>query len=312
MDKLRKVGLTALAGTFAIGSAQALEMSASGSAGFTYSSSDDDEVTGERFSFGDSITLSGSGETDMGWTVTASYELDDGATPFDDQTISIDTGNGTFFIQTAADKGGHNRLVPNAYGSAAYSLSSGVGTETGKHLADGVTGTTNLAYTNSDIAGFDVGVAMSPGATGGTDTVVKVKHSALADGLTVGASMGNINPSDPNNDADELTLSASYAVAGVTLGYTHTSIDQAKASSSDIDAVHVGASFAVNDDLTISVDRSTADNAKQAIDEETTSYQVSYTMGSMTVKAHVTKADNVGYSSTATDENKAIAVSFSF
>ena len=52
MDKLRKVGLTALAGTFAIGSAQALEMSASGSAGFTYSSSDDDEVTGERFSFG--------------------------------------------------------------------------------------------------------------------------------------------------------------------------------------------------------------------------------------------------------------------
>ena len=121
MDKLKKLGLTAIAGTFAIGSAQALEMSASGSAGFTYSSSDDDEVTGERFSFGDSITLSGSGETDMGWTVTASYELDDGATPFDDQTISIDTGNGTFFIQTAADKGGHNRLVPNAYGSAAYS-----------------------------------------------------------------------------------------------------------------------------------------------------------------------------------------------
>ena len=35
-------------------------------------------------------------------------------------------------------------------------------------------------------------------------------------------------------------------------------------------------------------------------------------MGSMTVKGHVTKADNVGYASTNTDENKAIAVSFSF
>ena len=82
-------------------------------------------------------------------------------TPFDDQTISIDTGNGTFFIQTAADKGGHNRLVPNAYGSAAYSLSSGVGTDSLVNgLADGVTGGTNLAYTNSDIAGFDVGVAI--------------------------------------------------------------------------------------------------------------------------------------------------------
>jgi len=96
MDKLRKVGLTALAGTFAIGSAQALEMSASGSAGFTYSSADDDEVQGERFSFGDSITLSGSGETDMGWTVTASYELDDGNTPYDDQTV--------FWIASALEK----------------------------------------------------------------------------------------------------------------------------------------------------------------------------------------------------------------
>ena len=301
MDRLKKVGLTALAGTFAVSSAQALEMSASGSAGFTFSSSDTDQVQGERFAFGDSITLSGSGETDMGWTVTASYELDDGNTPYDDH-----------LYLTKADKGGHNRLVPNVYGSAAYSLSNGVGTETGKHLADGVTGTTNLAYTNGDIAGLDVGIAVSPGAVGGTDTVIKLKKADLMDGLTVAASMGSINPSDTNNDSDEVTLSASYAVGGVTIGYTHTSIDQSKASSSDIDATHVGISFSVNDDLSVSFDRSIADNAKQANDEETTSYQVAYTMGSMTVKGHVTKADNVGYASTNTDENKAIAVSFSF
>ena len=61
MDRLKKVGLTALAGTFAVSSAQALEMSASGSAGFTFSSSYTDQVQGERFAFGDSITLSGSG-----------------------------------------------------------------------------------------------------------------------------------------------------------------------------------------------------------------------------------------------------------
>ena len=48
MDKLKKLGLTAIAGTFAIGSAQALEMSASGSAGFTYSSSDDDDGNNEH------------------------------------------------------------------------------------------------------------------------------------------------------------------------------------------------------------------------------------------------------------------------
>ena len=43
MDKLRKIGLTALAGTFAATSAQALEMSVSGSAGFTFATADNDE-----------------------------------------------------------------------------------------------------------------------------------------------------------------------------------------------------------------------------------------------------------------------------
>ena len=312
MDKLKVVGLTALAGTFAIGSAQAIEMTASGSAGFTYSSADSDKVQGDRFSFGDSVTLSGGGDLDNGWNVTASYELDDGNSPFDDQTIAVDTGNGTFYVQTAADKGGHVRLVPNAYGSASYSLSNGVGTETGKHVADGVTGTTNLAYSNSDIAGFDVVLAMSPGATGGTDTAIKVKKADLADGLTIGLSWGDINPAQVDGGSTEITLSASYAIGGLTVGVTDTQIDQDAASSSDIDAMHVGASFAVNDDVTVSVDRSTADNAQKAIDEEATSYQVSYSMGSMSIKAHLTKADNVGHVSTDTDENKGVAVSFSF
>ncbi len=312
MNKLKVVGLTALAGTFAIGSAQAIEMTASGSAGFTYSSSDSDKVQNDRFSFGDSVTLSGGGDLDNGWNVTATYELDDGNSPFDDQTIAVDTGNGTFYVQTAADKGGHIRLVPNAYGSASYSLSNGVGTETGKHVADGVTGTTNLAYSNSDIAGVNVVVAMSPGAVGGTDTAIKLKHSDLADGLTVGLSWGDINPAQVNGGSTEITVSASYAIAGLTVGIADTQIDQDAASSSDIDAMHIGASFAVNDDVTVSVDRSTADNAQKSVDEEATSYQVSYSMGSMSIKAHLTKADNVGHVSGSTDENKAVAVSFSF
>ena len=311
MDKLKKVGLTALAGTFAISSAQALEMSASGSAGFTYSSSDSDEVTGERFSFGDSITLSGSGETDMGWTVTASYELDDGSTPYDDQTVSIATDSGTFYVQTNAEKGGAVKLTPNTYGSASYSLASRV-TETANHLSNGVTGTTNVGYNNADIAGFDVTVGMSPGAVGGSDIAIAVKKADVVDGMTVGVSVGEIDQADANNASQEVTLSASYAMGGMTFGVTKLEITHDKSSSSDIEALHVGASFAVNDDLSVSVDRSTADNALKAVDETITSYQASYTMGSMTIKGHFTSTDNVAYSSGDGDENKAIAVSFAF
>ena len=134
----------------------------------------------------------------------------------------------------------------------------------------------------------------------------------MIDGLTVALSRGDINPSDPNNEQTELTMSASYAVGGLTLGYTSYQSEYSAAGSADTEGTHIGASFSVNDDLSVSVDRSTSDRDTQSVDEETTSYQVAYTMGSMKIKAHLTKADNVGYSSTATDENKALAVSFSF
>ena len=71
----------------------------------------------------------------MGWTVTASYELDDGNTPYDDQTVSIDTGNGTFHIQTNADK-----VVIQPCAKCIWFcifLHSKSVTETGNHLADG-------------------------------------------------------------------------------------------------------------------------------------------------------------------------------
>ena len=95
MNKLKTVGLTALAGTFAATSAQALEMSVSGGVGITYATSDTTEITGNRVSFGDSLTFSGSGETDQGWTITAKIEADGASstTYYDDRSISIDMGD---------------------------------------------------------------------------------------------------------------------------------------------------------------------------------------------------------------------------
>ena len=108
MDKLRKIGLTALAGTFAATSAQALEMSVSGSAGFTFATADSDETTGNRFSFGDSLTFSGSGETDQGWTISASIEADGASstTYYDDRSLTIDMGDsGKIHIQESGAQG---------------------------------------------------------------------------------------------------------------------------------------------------------------------------------------------------------------
>ena len=315
MDKLRKVGLTALAGTFAATSAQALEMSVSGGAGITMATADSDETTGNRFSFGDSLTFSGSGETDQGWTITASIEADGASANnyYDDRSLTIDMGDGgKIHVQQSGAQGTPADLVSTAYGSAAYSL---VGTTTaGVHYADGLgsgtDGDTNLGYTTS-VSGFDVAIGHTAGTTGGSDTSVNVKYADLIDGLTVSVGRSDLNSAQANG-TEEQTMSASYAMGGITLMWADASMDDDAAGGTDYDSRHLGVSFAVNDDLTVSYDVSKADKSGAAVDETSSSIQASYTMGSMTIKGHVSKTDDSGFVSGAEDNGKAVAVSWAF
>ena len=91
MNKLHKIGLTALAGALAATSAQAVEMSVSGSMSVNFATADTTETTGNKVSMGDSLTFSGSGETDQGWTVTSSIEVDGGN--YDDRSVTINMGD---------------------------------------------------------------------------------------------------------------------------------------------------------------------------------------------------------------------------
>ena len=62
MNKLNKIGLTALTGALAATTAQAVEMSVSGMS-VNFATADTTETTGNKVSMGDSLTFSGSGET---------------------------------------------------------------------------------------------------------------------------------------------------------------------------------------------------------------------------------------------------------
>ena len=95
MNKLKKIGLTALAGSLVAGAVNAAEMSVSGSAGISFTGLDSSEVSGNGFTMGDSLTFSASGDVnDIG--ITLSYELDgQGAAidTFDDHSITLDFGD---------------------------------------------------------------------------------------------------------------------------------------------------------------------------------------------------------------------------
>ena len=95
MNKYKKIGLTALAGTLVAGSVNAAEMTVTGSASINLTGLDSSENTGNGFTMGDSLTFSASGDVnDIG--ITLSYEIDGlgGATDnVADHSITLDFGD---------------------------------------------------------------------------------------------------------------------------------------------------------------------------------------------------------------------------
>ena len=77
MNNLRKIGLSALAGSLATFSVNAADFSVSGGASITF---DDPNRgfsdRGNGFYMGDSLKFNASGETDNGIGVAVSYEID--------------------------------------------------------------------------------------------------------------------------------------------------------------------------------------------------------------------------------------------
>ena len=86
---------------------------------------------------GDSVTFSGSGETDQGWTAGVSYELDGGT--FDDYKLTLDMGDSgklTFSGASVSGDGIHmvNDIVPAAV-NAEYSPSECPAKASGRNLS---------------------------------------------------------------------------------------------------------------------------------------------------------------------------------
>ena len=87
MNNLRKIGLSALAGSMALAtSAQAFDASVAVESQAIFSSaqgnSADQDVNGKGIGVDTDIHFTGSGELDMGWTVSVSHVLDTAAVSY--------------------------------------------------------------------------------------------------------------------------------------------------------------------------------------------------------------------------------------
>jgi len=129
MNKLKKIGLTALAGTLASLSAQAGELTVTGSAEISYTQRDKGEITGNPIVMNKNIAFAGSGELDNGWTVSISQGTND-AMGFSSAAVTIGMGSlGTVVVDggTGADIGNAlDNVMPTAFEEADAGFSTGL------------------------------------------------------------------------------------------------------------------------------------------------------------------------------------------
>jgi outer membrane protein OmpU len=299
MNKLKKLGFTALAGSLVATSAYAGSLDVSGGASVKYQSQDEDEVTGNSFSQGKAITFSGAGDLDNGMALSYSYTMTDAA--FSTQLITLDMGDsgsiglgrGTSF----AGIGKYDDVMPTA-GEEVWDDTdtddNGIVTQN----------STNLLGYNGTFMGVGVSISYTNGGTGDTEKSGVITYDGAMEGLSLGFGQGDKQASDTQ------TAYAKYTVGSVTLGVQQSTIDF-EGSTNDEERNHIAASFAVNENLSISYGRSDVD-MNTATDEESSGISASYTMGSMTFGIVMNSTDNVAGTSGTDDAFKEASVSFAF
>ena len=110
-----------------------------------------------------------------------------------------------------------------------------------------------------------------------------VLHAAPTDESMVFYGIGEKAGADKNSGTDLYVIGGTYVVGAGTVGLQQTGVD-VSATNGDMDRLHASASFAVNENLSLSYGMSTVsfENAT-LVDQEDSGVAVSYTMGSMTV-----------------------------
>ena len=306
MTNIKKLGLTALAGSLVASAAYAGEMSVSGSAKITHSSNDEDEVRGNSFSNSKGLSFSGSGELDNGYTVSTTYSMTNSA--FSSSQVTIDMGDqGTVGLWNNANGAGINKysdVIPTA-GEQVWDDSDTDDNGIPTHDND------NMIGYNGTLAGFGVSVAYVNGGSGAkeggaSDSSWALSYDGLMDGLTLGIGAG-----ENGTTQDLSTMYVKYTAGSITVGYQMSEVDNT-GSTADEEANHIGASIAVNENLSVSAGRHEVDMGAGKVDEESTGFSASYTMGSTTIGFVANSTENVAGTAASDDSYREIAVSFAF
>ena len=323
MNNMKKIGVTALAGSLAMFSVNA-DISMSGSAEATYiqgTGAGTGASKGDGIGLSHDINITGTGELDNGMTysINTNFAGQDMASDSVILTldmgslgiIAIDQGSGGFGIGTLENE------VPTAYEEADH----GVGTL--GHGIDAAGDTNVIGYSNT-VQGVGISIEVDrdttteayaqagsgSGALGSGRSVNYAVTYAVPgfDGLTLAGGQSNTSYSDDTNDSED-TAAINYSIGAISVGYQMSHVQPAASlSAQEIEAI--GIAFNVNDQLSVSFSKN--DNEQGTITEESTGFQAAYSMGSASVRLAFNDADNVGGNTGVEAENTELSLVLAF
>ena len=337
MNNLKKIGLSALAGSLVAFSASAVEMSVSGTAEVTYSTVEGTGAgqisAGNPWGSNTSISFSGTGDVGFG-TATIVRTLNDTGSSYLSAWQTLDMGSlGTLSFDSGGTGlegvGAYDDKLPTAYEEVWNQVGSGGSSNITGAKSNDTLGYSNsfgpigvsLAYTGGGTAGSGDG---SVGAEAGTgkikDMHFTIDGSMLVDGLTLMAGTATTEaPTSGTTDSTSHNAHILYASGPVSLGYrlSETQPGSFNTTETGLNTDAFSIAFAVNENLSVSLAQQETefDNTGAAavnVTNEVTALNASYTVGAASVRGTMSESDNDEGVTGATEDFMEISLVLSF
>jgi outer membrane protein OmpU len=335
MNNLKKIGLSALAGSLAMTSANAIDYGVTGGATLAYSSADapasSEASNGKGIGLATDVTLSGSGELDNGFTVDWFMAIDtNGALSNTSGTLALGMGSlGTLQWNNkfGSKANGIDDVMPAAYNETwdglalATDNASFFGSATNAGSLDyrlpayemsGVTANVSLTHDMSANEGPASKGGRGVGTVSGNAIVVELSHDS---GLSFGGGQENVDDGgSAGGDEESVTAYAKLAMGPITVGYQEAYQNTGNGGE-DLEAEFMAIAYSAGD-ISVSYGESKYVNhglsTTASVSRDSDSIQAAYTMGAMTISAAMSETSNAAGTAGATYEENEIAVSFAF
>ena len=327
MNNFKKIGVSALAGSLAVCSANAADVSVTGSLAVTYTNQDTTEVTGNPLGMDNEFNMNISGEMDNGYAVSYMMNMGEQAGGMDSAKLSVDMGDlGKIAFDQGSGSGlaNYDDMTPKAneevwdgLDTSASGLVGTLGSSGRIQYVKSVGGMTiDAAYGVGSATNNADGATSGSGEDGGYSVGLVVSGDTLGvDGLTIGGGYGETEAGAGVDDNEDTAIFATYAMGSVSVGFQRNEITGGAAGATEQEADIYSIAFNVNENFAISYgEKNTEFSSTTAatVEEEVDGVGVSFTMGSMKIAGNRNEGKKLGGVATAKDVDTEIKLSFAF